>query len=281
MRLDLDVAQHQLGWDELAARARAAEDIGFEGVWVFDHFKPLYGDPGGPCLEGWTLLAALASVTARVRLGTLVTGVTYRPPSLLVAEAVTVDHVSHGRVELAVGAAWHEREHRELGFEFPPPAERIHRLDEALEIARLLMTEDAVSFAGRFYRLDRATYNPKPVQQPHPPVWIGGSGRNLMLPLVARRADVWHGFGSVAELERKSRLIDELAAEAGRDPASIRRTTSLSISEPWSEVRARARRLAEAGFSCLVVEWPTEGEGRVEEFARAVMPEIAALPEGG
>ncbi|HEX2236072.1 MAG TPA: TIGR03560 family F420-dependent LLM class oxidoreductase [Actinomycetota bacterium] len=280
VRLDLDVSQHQLEWHELAARVRRAEELGFEGVWVFDHFQPLYGDPGGPCLEGWTLLAALASVTSRVRLGTLVTGVTYRSPSLLAAEAVTVDHVSGGRLELGVGAAWFEREHAELGFDFPPPAERVHRLDEALEVVRLLMTRDDVSFDGRFYRLRRASYNPKPVQRPHPPVWVGGSGRKLMLPLVARRADVWHGNGSVAELTRMSRAIDELAARAGRDPGSIRRTTSLSISEPWDEVRAHAATLADAGFSCLVVDWPTEGAERVEEFAGAVMPELAALHAG-
>src|SRR6266705_2501725 len=124
MRFDLDVAQHQLEWPELLSRIRYAEDTGFEGAWVFDHFKPLYGDPTGPCLEAWTLIAALAASTERIRLGALVTGVTYRHPSILATEAITVDHVSNGRLEMSLGAAWMEAEHRELGVPFPPRKER-------------------------------------------------------------------------------------------------------------------------------------------------------------
>src|SRR6476660_8438435 len=124
MRFDIDVAQHQLSWPQLLDRVRWAEDIGFEGAWLFDHFTALYGDPTGPCLEGWTLLSALAASTASIRLGTLVTGMTYRQPSILAAEAITVDHVSGGRLELAVGAGWFEQEHRELGIAFPPVSER-------------------------------------------------------------------------------------------------------------------------------------------------------------
>jgi len=118
MRFGLDVAQHQLTWEEIRSRTRFAEDAGFEGAWVFDHFTALYADPDGPCLEGWTLLAALAAVTSRIRLGTLVTGMTHRHPSVLATEVVTVDHVSAGRVECAVGAAWNEEEHAELGIGF-------------------------------------------------------------------------------------------------------------------------------------------------------------------
>src|SRR5919199_1555404 len=119
MRFGIDVSQHQLTWDELLARVRFAESAGFEGAWVFDHFKPLYGDPSGPCMEGWTLLAGLAAATTRIRLGTLVTGVTYRHPSLLAAEITTVDNIAAGRLEIGLGAAWNEHEHRELGFDFP------------------------------------------------------------------------------------------------------------------------------------------------------------------
>ena len=150
MRLGLDISQHQLTWDELLARAQLAEDAGFDGAWVFDHFEPLYGDRTGPCLEGWSLLAALAAATSRIRLGALVTGVTYRHPSVLAAQAITVDHVSNGRLEVGIGAAWHDGEHRALGIPFPSTRERIDRLDEAVQVLRLLMTEDGASFDGRY-----------------------------------------------------------------------------------------------------------------------------------
>jgi len=272
LRFGLDVSQHQLSWAELLGRVRLAEDSGFDGAWVFDHFKPLYGDPTGPCLEGWTLLAALAAATERIRLGPLVTGITYRHPSILTAEAVTVDHVSGGRLEFAIGAAWFEGEHRQLGVEFPTTRERIERLEEAVQVMRLLMTSDDASFEGRHYSLRNASYNPKPVQRPHPPIWIGGGGEKRMLPLVGRHADAWHGFGSVGVLKRKSRIVDEHAERSGRDPATIIRSTALSISEPWDEVRDLIGALEEAGFSYLTVSWPSEGKERLEEFVAAVMP---------
>ena len=275
MRFGLDVSQHQLTWDEILSRVRYAEDAGFEGAWVFDHFKALYGDPTGPCFEGWTLLAALAAATDKIRLGALVTGVTYRHPSILTSEAVTVDHVSNGRLELGIGAAWFEQEHRELGVDFPRAGERIRRLEEAVRVMKLLMTDDGVSFDGRYYSLRDASYNPKPVQQPHPPVWIGGGGERKTLPLVGRHADVWHGFGDASRLQRGSRIVDEAAEEAGRDPASIARSTSLSLSEPWDEVKERIEKVAELGFSYLTVSWPSEGKGRLDEFVTNVMPSYA------
>lgn len=275
MKVGIDVSQHQLTWPELRGRVAWAEDAGFESAWVFDHFTALYGDRKGPCLEAWTLLAALAAVTTRIRLGALVTGVTYRHPSLLAAEVVTVDHVSDGRLDVGLGAAWHEEEHRRLGFDFPPTGERIERLDETVRIVKGLLTTDDFDFHGRHYRLQRAFYRPGPVQQPHPPIWIGATGEKVMLPLAARLADVWHGFGSVADLVRKSELIDRAAEEAGRDPAEVGRCTDLSISEPWDEVRRRAHRLREAGFTHLIASWPAEGLARVEEFAHLVMPELA------
>ena len=277
MEFGLDVSQHRLSWDEIVDRARFAEEVGFDGVWVFDHFTPLYGRGPGPCLEAWTLLAALGAATERIRLGPLVTGITYRHPSLLATEAVTADHVSGGRIELAVGAAWHEAEHRALGMDFPPTAERVRRLEEAIQVIELLMTTDGASFEGRYYRLDGATYNPRPVQKPRPPLWIGGGGEKLMLPLIARRADVWHGFGSPSSFARKSRLLDELAQKANRDPASIRRSTGLSLSEPWDQVRATVEELATIGVSYLTVSWPSEGQKRLEEFVERVMPGLRAL----
>lgn len=276
MEMGIDVSQHQLEWPELRSRVLWAEEQGFASAWVFDHFTPLYGDRVGPCLEAWTLLAALGAVTTRIRLGALVTGVTYRHPSLLAAEAVTVDHVSGGRLNIGLGAAWHEGEHRRLGFDFPPTGERIERLDEAVQIIKALLTVDDVDFQGRHYRLERAYYRPRAVQQPHPPLWIGATGEKVMLPLAARHADVWHGFGSTDDLIRKAGVLDRAAAQSGRDPAGIGRSTDLSISEPWDQVRRRADRLRDAGFTHLIASWPSEGRPRVQEFVDRVMPELVS-----
>ncbi|MDQ4144149.1 MAG: TIGR03560 family F420-dependent LLM class oxidoreductase [Actinomycetota bacterium] len=275
MRFGLDCSQHQQTWDEIVDRVRFAEDAGFEGAWVFDHFKAMYGDPKGPCFEAWTLLAGLAAKTSRVRLGTLVTGITYRPPSILATEAVTIDHISNGRIELAVGAAWFEVEHRELGIRYPPNAERARRLEEAVLVMKLLMTEDDASFDGRFYRLEGASYNPKPVQDPHPPLWIGANGEKLMLPIVGRHAGAWHGFGDADDLRRKFEIISRAAEKAGRNPETILRSTSLSLSEPLDEVRRNIERFAEAGVGYLVASWPSEGKERLDEFIETVMPEFA------
>jgi F420-dependent oxidoreductase-like protein len=275
MRFGLDVAQHQLTWDELVSRARLAEDAGLEGVWLFDHFKALYADPNGPSMEAWTLLAGLARETSQVRLGTLVTGMTHRHPSVLAAQVVTVDHLSGGRVECAVGAAWNSAEHRELGIAFPPVAERMERLEEGVEVMRRLFTDDDVTFEGRHFRLKHASYNPKPVQSPHPPIWIGGTGRRRTLPIAGRLADAWHGWATdAAELAQQNAIVDRAAEEAGRDPASILRASSLSISEPWDEVKAAFEWMASGGIGYLVIEWPTEGRARLEEFLEQVLPSL-------
>ncbi len=277
MRYGLDVSQHQLAWDEIVRRARLAEDAGLDGVWVFDHFTALYGDPTGPCLEGWTLLAGLARETERVRLGTLVTGMTHRSPSVLAAEVVTVDHLSNGRVECAVGAAWNEPEHRALGIDFPPVSERMDRLEEGVQILRKLFTEDDVTFEGRYYRLEQASYRPRPVQQPHPPIWIGGTGMRRTLPAAGRWADAWHGWADDAAEYRSMRdVIDRAAEDAGRDPASILRASSLSISEPWEEVRRAFAWMAQEGVTYLVIGWPSEGEARLQAFLEEVLPTLEA-----
>jgi F420-dependent oxidoreductase-like protein len=276
MKVGIDVSQHQLEWPELRDRVVWAEQAGFESAWVFDHFTALYGDPKGPCLEAWTLLAALGALTTRIRLGALVTGVTYRHPSLLAAEVVTVDHTSGGRLNVGLGAAWHQEEHERLGFDFPATRERIERLDETVQIIKGLLTSDDFDFDGRHYRLRHAYYRPRPVQRPYPPIWIGATGEKVMLPLVARHADVWHGFGSIPALVHKSAILDRAAEAAGRDPAEIGRSTSLSISEPWDEVRREADGLREAGFDHLIASWPAAGRPRVAAFAERVMPELVA-----
>ena len=272
MRFGIDIAQQRQEFDEIVSRARFVEDLGFDGAWGFDHFVPMYGDGPGNCFEGMTTLAALATATTRIRLGLLVTGVTYRHPSILAAEAVTVDHASHGRLELAVGAAWFDAEHRQLGIDFPSTSRRFDRLEDTLEIFTRLFTGEVVSYEGAEVSLDGARLRPPPVQNPHPPLWIGGSGPKRTLPLVARFADVWHTWGSPAQLAELSATVDRLAEEAGRRPSDILRASSLSLSEPWDVVRANAEAMVEAGIGYLVCGWPGEGRERVEEFATSVMP---------
>jgi len=148
-----------------------------------------------------------------------VTGVTYRHPSVLAAQALTIDHVSHGRLELSLGAAWFEKEHVELGIAFPPTPERFDLLEDALEIVTRLFTGEVVSYDGRVVSLRDAQLRPLPVQQPHPPIWIGGSGPRRTLPLVARHADVWHSWGTPNSLREANQRLHELAARAGRDPS--------------------------------------------------------------
>jgi alkanesulfonate monooxygenase SsuD/methylene tetrahydromethanopterin reductase-like flavin-dependent oxidoreductase (luciferase family) len=273
VRFGIDVAQQRIEWDELLFRVRTAEQLGFEGAWGFDHFQPMYGEGPGNCFEGMTTLAALAASTERIRIGLLVTGVTYRHPSVLTAQAITVDHVSHGRFDMALGAAWFEPEHRALGIGFPSVSDRFDLLEDTLEIVRLLMTGEPVSYRGRTTTLSNAQLRPLPVQRPHPPIWIGGGGRKRTLPLVARYADFWHHFADPATYKQLSSELDVLARQAGREPGSIGRAASLSLSENWKTVRKNIEDYRNAGVDYLVCWWPTEGIERVEEFARSILPD--------
>ncbi len=273
MRFGLDVAQQRVSWQELVSRVRFAEDLGFDGAWGFDHFQPMYGEGPGETFEGMTTLAALASVTSRIRLGLLVTGATYRHPSVLAAQALTIDHASQGRLELSLGAAWFEKEHLELGIPFPTTSERFDLLEDALEITTRLFTGEVVSYDGRRVSLHEARLRPLPVQRPHPPIWVGGSGPRRTLPLVARYADVWHAWGSPNSLQETNARLDDLAAEAGRDPASIMRASSLSLDD-LDTARKHAAKWREAGYGYLVCGWPEAGRDRIDEFARDVLPEF-------
>jgi alkanesulfonate monooxygenase SsuD/methylene tetrahydromethanopterin reductase-like flavin-dependent oxidoreductase (luciferase family) len=274
MRLGIDVAQQRLEFGEIVGRVRFGEELGFDGAWGFDHFRPMYGRGPGNCFEGMTTLAALAGRTNRIRLGLLVAGVTYRHPSILAAEAVTIDHASNGRLELGVGAAWYKAEHRQLGLDFPPVGERFDRLEDQLEIFVRLFTGDVVSYQGHQVSLDEAQLLPMPVQRPGPPIWIGGSGPKRTLPLVARFGDMWH-TDSLADYGQLSARVDDLATAAGRDPAAIGRAASLSLSEPWDEVRRNAEARRSLGIDYLVCSWPSEGRRRVEEFWTKVAPDLA------
>jgi alkanesulfonate monooxygenase SsuD/methylene tetrahydromethanopterin reductase-like flavin-dependent oxidoreductase (luciferase family) len=273
MRFGLDVAQQRMPWDELVRRVQLAEELGFDGAWGFDHLQPMYGEGPGETFEGMTTLAALAGVTTRIRLGLLVTGVTYRHPSVFAAQALTVDHASHGRLELSLGAAWHDKEHHELGVPFPSTKERFDLLEDTLEIVTRLFTGEVVSYEGRVVSLRDAQMRPTPVQQPHPPIWVGGSGPRRTMPLVARYADVWHAYGTPNSLREAYDRLDELAVEAGRDPGDIVRAASLSLDD-IPTARKHADKWRDAGYHYLVCGWPSAGAAHVERFAREVVPDF-------
>jgi F420-dependent oxidoreductase-like protein len=212
---------------------RDADDLGFHAVWDYDHF---YGmrDPATPTYDGWSILSAMAAVTSRIRIGCMVTGVTYRHPAILAKMAATVDHISGGRLQFGIGAAGHEGEHRGYGIPFPGAGTRIAMLDEACQVIRRLWTEDTVSLAGRFWTLEDALGNPKPLQD-RVPIVIGGTGLKT-LAVVARHADEWNfsplgGLGPEGpdEMARLSAILDERCQEVGRDPGEIRRSLQMLL----------------------------------------------------
>jgi alkanesulfonate monooxygenase SsuD/methylene tetrahydromethanopterin reductase-like flavin-dependent oxidoreductase (luciferase family) len=273
MRFGLDIAQQRMPWDEVVARVRFAEDLGFDGAWGFDHFQPMYGEGPGEAFDGMTTLAALAGVTTKIRLGLLVAGATYRHPSIFAAQAMTIDHASHGRLELSLGAAWHDKEHIELGIPFPSTSERFDLLEDSLEILLRLFTGETVSYDGKVVSLQDARVLPKPVQDPHPPIWIGGAGPKRTLPLVARYADVWHTWGTPKSLEEPNARVDELAVAAGRDPKSILRASSLSLDD-LDTARKHLGKWQEAGYDYLVCGWPDGGRDQIEAFVTQVLPDF-------
>lgn len=226
-----------------------------EHAWAFDHFVPLGPDSTGPQLEGWTLLGALAARTEHLRVGLMVTGNTYRHPAVLANIAATVDHISHGRLDFGIGAAWNEMEHEMYGIPFYTTGERIRRLGEACEVCKLLWTETRANFDGKYYHLKDALCEPKPVQKPYPPIVIGGSGEKLTLRVVARYADVWNFFSdSVEEFNHKQEVLAQHCEAVGRDPATIVRSRQFSIDyNNLRETRDAIRPYIAAGASHFVL----------------------------
>jgi F420-dependent oxidoreductase-like protein len=237
-----DAAPAEL-FDRVVAQARAAEAAGFSLVTVMDH---LYQIPGvgqleEPMLEGWLTLAALARETSRVRLGTLVTGVTYRNPALLAKQVTTLDTISGGRAILGIGAAWNDVEHEGYGFPFPPVKERMDRLEEALTIAKAMFTEDRPSFQGRYSHIDQALNVPRPVQPGGPPILVGGGGEQRTLRIAAKFADMTHWFPlGLDVLRHKTEVLIGYCEELGRDPSEIELTMAAPVAVAASEADAKS-----------------------------------------
>ncbi|MBV8933671.1 MAG: LLM class F420-dependent oxidoreductase [Kutzneria sp.] len=241
-------------FERIAASARTAEDSGFDSVWVMDHFYqiPVPVAGGGreePMIEAYSLLSALAARTSTVRLGTLVTGLTYRNPALLAKIVTSLDVISSGRAVLGVGAAWNDDEHEGYGFDFPPTGERLSRLEETLRIVRAMFREDSPSFEGRYYRISEALNRPRPVTPGGPPILVGGAGEKRTLRLVARYADACNLFGDIPMVRHKLEVLAAHCEAEGRDPAEITKTKlcALIIAETEEEAERRLAEQIDAG----------------------------------
>ncbi len=230
-------------FDHVVEQAKAAEAAGFDLVTVMDHFYQIrgVGPETAPMLEAYTALAALATQTTKVKLGTLVTGVTYRNPALVAKEVTTLDVISKGRAIFGIGAAWNEDEHVGYGFEYPPIARRMDRLAEAVTIAKLLFTEERPSFEGKFYRIDRALNVPRPIQKGGPKILIGGGGERRTLRILAEHGDIGHWFGGpIEDLKRKKAVFEEHCTAVGRDPADVTILLGVGFVLAENDVQARA-----------------------------------------
>ena len=213
--------------DSLKNLATKAENLGFDSLWVMDHFHQIstVGKPDDPMLEGWTTISVLAGTTSRIKLGTLVTGITYRHPSVLAKMGATLDVLSKGRLFMGIGAAWNQEESSAYGIPFFPNKERLLRLEEAIQIIRKMWTEDpTATFNGKYYQINHAYCNPKPIQKPSPPIMVGGSGERYTLKIVAKYADACNLFGSPETVKRKLGVLKEHCKSVGRDYDSILKT---------------------------------------------------------
>ncbi len=208
-------------FSDVKDRTLLAERLGFDSVWFVDHMWAR-GMPDLDHLEAWTLMSAIAALTRRIRIGTLVLCNSYRNPALLAKMAASLDHVSNGRFVLGMGAGWMDEEYRGYGYPFPPMRTRIEQLDEALSIIKLLLTKPRASFQGKYYAVDEAVNHPKPIQQPHPPILIGGAGEQYMLRVVAEHADIWNCPNNASlALARKLEVLHRHCESVGRDPSEI------------------------------------------------------------
>jgi len=228
-------------FDRVVEQARTAEEAGFDLVTVMDHLYQIrgVGQDDEPMLEGWSVLAALARETYRVRLGTLVTGVTYRNPALLAKQATTLDTISGGRAIYGIGAAWNDVEHAGYGYDFPPVKERMDRLEEALAIAKAMFTEDRPTVDGTYYRIEGALNVPRPVQPGGPPILVGGGGEQRTLRIAARYADMTHWFPlGLDVLAHKTEVLVGYCEAIGRDPATIERTMAAPVVVAGTEAEA-------------------------------------------
>jgi F420-dependent oxidoreductase-like protein len=268
--------QEGVTWDQWLALAETCEEHGIEALFRSDHYLSVEGRRERGALDAWATIAALAARTERLRLGTLVSPVTFRDPSLLAKMVVTADHVSCGRIERGMGAGWHRAEHEAYGFPFPSDGERFEMLEEQVEIVHRSWSDEEFSFQGRHYQLDRNRALPTPVQRPHPPLLIGGRAGRRSLRLAARWADEYNTlFVSPDECRRIRARVDEAWSGEGREPPVL----SLMIrwiDGPPDEVTARLQEFAEAGVDRVMLQQLRHQDvDSVAAFGREVLPAVA------
>lgn len=262
-------------WRDYVAALHAVEELGFGSVWTFDHMLPFSGADDRACFETLTTLSAMAVLTTKIRIGVLVNGVLYRDPATLAKAAAQVDQMSGGRLDFSLGGAWAEREFRAYGLNFPSLAERYGRLDEALQIVKQLWSQPRTTFHGRFYEINEAPCEPKPLQSPHPPIMIGGTGLGS-LRAAARYGDRLNLVSSPDECADRRRKLEEICAQIGRDPAEIELSAhpNLALAATAAKAEEVARQTALANLSDLDAErdrWVIGGPAEVAQRLRAYM----------
>ena len=257
MRFGIKTNQQNTEWHRLVEVWGSADEVGIiDSAWIFDHFYPLHGDPSGPCLDSWTTLAALAQVTSRLKVGSMVNAMPYRHPAVTAKMAATVDVISEGRLQLGLGAGWYEREADAYGITLGRTlTERFDRFDEGVEIVVRMLSQDETSFAGKYFTVTNAHNAPKGPQQPHPPIVIGGTGERRTLRTVARWADHWNAAPLTApEWDHKISVLEAHCADIGRDPNEI--VKSMAVGPAPDEMHLlpqTLQRLADMGVDEVII----------------------------
>jgi alkanesulfonate monooxygenase SsuD/methylene tetrahydromethanopterin reductase-like flavin-dependent oxidoreductase (luciferase family) len=268
-------------WKKTVERWQLFERLGFESAWLCDHLiQP--SRPTGPYFEAWSLLAALAARTNKIRVGVLVTSNTFRFPQIVAKMSVTIDHISNGRLEIGLGAGWYEPEHTMFGIPFPETKELVSRFKEAVEVVDLMTREDTSSFDGEYYELRGARSRPASVQKPRPPLVLGAFGPR-MLKIVARYADTWNAFGTPTEMRERNQMLDHYCREIGRDPDTLDRSlyywVPKSDRDPWVSKEAFHSVLepyVEAGVNQFILDQPSDNQiDNLEWVAAEVLPKYA------
>ena len=279
IRFGIQTGQQQVTWNTLRELWEKGDQWGYDSLWNFDHFYPIMGaEPAGPCMEAWTLLTALSQHTRRARVGTMVNGNTYRNPCITAKMAATLDQVSAGRFMLGIGAGWYELEHKSFGVDFKTIGGRLRALDEACQIIKGMFTEDKTTLHGRHYSVLDAVCNPKPVQKPHPPILIAGTGEKVLLKIVAKHADMWNALGTPERMAHLIEIIKRHGDNVGRNSDDIEKTILIQLCFSQSPQRqaqvlnsaaAMARTTPDKAREQIMIGGAQECLDKIDRYARA------------